>query len=348
MRNFLALVIFIFSFSSFSSETYNVCWSHYTGWEPWAYAQESGILAKHAKKHGVSVNLKLIPGYMESINLYGLNSKPVKGDPCVAVTITNMDALTIPSLGGIDSEVIIVGDFSNGNDAILTNDLAVKSVLDLKGKSITGVEFSVSHYLLSRALKINNMTERNITFKNTDENNIIGTFSAQVGNTVTWNPWKDQIVKSGGRVLFDSSMIPGEIIDTMLIKTSAPESLKKALVGAWYETMQVMSVGPNKNEALKFMAEKAGGSLEDFVSQLKTTEMFYEADKAVKFTQSKSLKSTMNYIRHFSHKVGIYPQGKSADFVGIQFPDGSIEGDSKNVKLRFNAYYMDLASQGQL
>lgn len=348
MKKLLVLFSLMMAFGASASESYNVCWSHYTGWEPWDYAKESGILAKHAKKHGVDINLKLIPGYMESINLYGLNAKPVKNDPCVAVTITNMDALTIPALGGVDTEIIIVGDFSNGNDAILSNDPKVTSVADLKGKPITGVEFSVSHYLLSRALKINNLSERDITFKNTDENNIIGTFSAQVGNTVTWNPWKEQIQKSGGKVIFDSSKIPGEIIDTLAIKTNVPEPVKKALAGAWYETMEAMSKGPKKDEALKHMATKAGGTLKDFVAQLETTEMFYDPSKAVKFTNSKSLKNTMNYIRNFSHKVGIYPQGKSADYVGIYFPDGTVEGDAKNVKLRFNSTYMNMASQGQL
>ncbi len=33
--------------------------------------------------------------------------------------MTNMDALTIPAVGGVDSTVLIVGDFSNGNDGIV-------------------------------------------------------------------------------------------------------------------------------------------------------------------------------------------------------------------------------------
>jgi NitT/TauT family transport system substrate-binding protein len=30
-----------------------------------------------------------------------------------------MDALTIPAAGGLDSTALIVGDFSNGNDAVI-------------------------------------------------------------------------------------------------------------------------------------------------------------------------------------------------------------------------------------
>ena len=38
--------------------------------------------------------------------------------------MTNMDALTIPAAGGVDSTAMIIGDYSNGNDGVV-----------LKGKS---------------------------------------------------------------------------------------------------------------------------------------------------------------------------------------------------------------------
>ena len=56
--------------------------------------------------------------------------------------MTNMDALTIPAVGGVDTTVIIVGDFSNGNDGIVLKNGA--SVKDLKGRSVKLVEFTVS------------------------------------------------------------------------------------------------------------------------------------------------------------------------------------------------------------
>ncbi|MDB4330138.1 putative urea ABC transporter substrate-binding protein [bacterium] len=353
MKKFLFLMTMLASMSAFATEATNVCWSHYTGWEPWAYAEKAGYIKEANEKFGVNIQLKLINTYMASIEQYTLNPKPVKNDPCTALTITNMDALTAPALAGVDTEVIIVGDFSNGNDAIISHDPAITTPADLKGKKIAGVQFSVSHYLLSRALKINKLTERDVKFVNTDEAEIPNYMRAGKTNTVkplsvTWNPWKQTILNEGGKSIFDSSKIPGEIVDTLVVKTGTPVAVKKALTFAWYKTMKAMSSTPaGTNPAVKYMAEFAGGTLPDFLSQLKTTEMFYEPSKAVTFTNSKSLKNTMNYIRTFSHKVGIY-QGKSADFVGIQFPDGTIEGDKSNVKLRFTSTYMQLASEGKL
>ena len=208
-----------------AKKTYGVAWSHYTGWEPWAYADESGILKKWADKYGIAIKLSLVNDYVESINLYTSG----KFDACL---MTNMDALTIPAVGGVDSTALVVGDFSNGNDGIVVK--KGKTVKDLEGQSIKLVELSVSHYLLSRALTMNGMTEKQVKLVNTSDADIGSVFAADpAGAAVTWNPILMHARNSKGAVLvFDSSSIPGEIMDLLVVKTAAPEELKKALTGA--------------------------------------------------------------------------------------------------------------------
>ena len=162
------LMIFGMSTAVFAKNTYKIAWSHYTGWEPWAYIQESGIADKWAKKYGIEkIDIVLINDYIESINMYTAG----QFDGCA---MTNMDALTIPGVGGVDSTVLIIGDFSNGNDGIvLKNGTSVK---DMKGRKVRLVELSVSHYLLTRALDMNRMTERDLTVVNTSDADIAGLF----------------------------------------------------------------------------------------------------------------------------------------------------------------------------
>jgi NitT/TauT family transport system substrate-binding protein len=336
------IVVFGLLRESPAKESYRIAWSHYTGWEPWEYIRNSGILDKWANKYGIAIQLDLVNDYIESINLY-------TGGTYQGCAMTNMDALTIPALGGVDSTALIIGDFSNGNDGIVMKNGA--KVKDLKGREVKLVELSVSHYLLARALEMNKMQEKDLTVVNTSDADIAAVFASDKnGAVVTWNPPLMQCRnEKGAKMVFDSSMISGEIIDMMVVRSDSPDSLKKALTGAWYEAMQVMSnKAPGTEEAIAYMADFAGGSIDDFKAQLKTTAMFYEPGKAAEFAAGKKLKDTMEYVRSFSFSHGLYGDADSKDFVGILFSDGSVMGDKDNVKLRFAADYMKMAADGKL
>ena len=170
----------LLSFSVNAGDKFRVAWSHYTGWEPWAYAEQQGILKKWGDKYGIEISLTLVNDYIESINLYTTG----QFDACA---MTNMDALTIPAAGGIDSTALIIGDYSNGNDGIVMRNAS--SVKDLKGKDVMLVELSVSHYLLARALGLNGLSERDVKVINTSDADIASAFIAQPkAAVVTWNP----------------------------------------------------------------------------------------------------------------------------------------------------------------
>jgi NitT/TauT family transport system substrate-binding protein len=338
----LGLLLVLITLPAFAQNKFKVAWSHYTGWEPWGYAQQAGILQKWAKKYGIEIELTLINDYVESINLYTAG----KFDGCV---MTNMDVLTIPAVGGIDSTVMIVGDFSNGNDGIVVK--KGKSVKDLKGRTVKLVEFTVSHYMLARALEMNDMTERDIKTVNTSDADIAAIFSSDAnGAAVTWNPPLQQARNAKGATLvFDSSKIPGEIIDVMVVHTNAPDTLKKALTGTWYEVLTLITANDKAaTDAIAWMAKSSGATVPELKAQLATTAMFYKPADAVTFTTGEQLKKTMEYVRSFSFSKGLFGRAKSKEFVGIAFPDGSVIGDKKNVKLRFNADFMKLAADGKL
>ena len=345
LKSILLAAATLLSTNAAFAESYKVAWSHYTGWEPWGYIQESGIMDKWAQKYGIEVDVILLNDYIESINLYTAGEFD-------GVTVTNMDALTIPAIGGVDTSAIIVGDYSNGNDALITQ--GVDSVSGLKGKDVKLVELSVSHYLLARALDQNGLSERDLTVVNTSDADIGGLFmSDATANVVTWNPIVNEIKeKDGAKILFDSASIPGEILDVMVVRSDSDEKLKKALTGAWYEAMAQMSGAAGdelENESLSFMAEQAGGTLDQLKDQIKTTAMFYTPAEAIAYATTEQLKTTMDYVRQFSFDKGLYAQGmKNADAVGIAMPDGSVLGNTQNVKLRFDHSYMQMAADGKL
>ena len=338
----IVLVFVCFATGLTAAETYRIAWSHYTGWEPWEYARQSGILDKWAKKYGIDIQLDMINDYIESINLY-------TGGTYHGCVMTNMDALTIPAVGGVDSTALIIGDFSNGNDGIVMKNGA--AVADLKGRQVKLVELSVSHYLLVRALEMNGLKERDLQLINTSDADIAALFAAEAdGAVVTWNPPLMQCRNvKGANLVFDSSKIPGEIIDMMVVRSDVPEALKKALVGAWYETMAIMSAkSKDAKDALEYMARFAGGTVAEFKAQLRTTAMFYKAAEAAAFAKGEQLKKTMEYVRTFCFDHGLFGDADTMDLGGIQFPDGSVMGDESNVKLRFDVEFMQMAADGKL
>src|ERR1700751_4875274 len=92
--------------------SFRVAWSIYVGWMPWPYAAQTGILKKWAEKYGIQIKMVAVNDYVESINQYTAGAFD-------GVVLTNMDCLTIPSAGGVDTTAIILGDYSNGNDAVI-------------------------------------------------------------------------------------------------------------------------------------------------------------------------------------------------------------------------------------
>src|SRR5262245_56588457 len=209
----MAMLIQTPSAMAAEKKAFKVAWSIYVGWMPWDYANQSGILKKWADKYGISIKLTQVNDYVESINQYTAGGF----DACV---MTNMDMLTIPSAGGVDSTALIVGDFSNGNDGIVIKGKG-KSLADLKGLPINLVELSVSHYLLARGLASVNLKERDIKIVNTSDADIVGAYAAaDTRATVTWKPQLSAILASpDAQLVFDSSRIPGEIIDLMVVNS---------------------------------------------------------------------------------------------------------------------------------
>ncbi len=324
---------------------FKLAWSIYVGWMPWGYLEDSGIMDKWADKYGITVDIVQINDYVESINQYTAGAFD-------GVSATNMDTLSIPSGGGVDTTALIVGDYSNGNDAVILK--GAGSLADLKDKPVNLVELSVSHYLLARGLDGVGLSEGDLDgVINTSDADMIAAYATDdVEVVVTWNPLVSEILGSNPDAtnVFDSSMIPGEILDLMVVNTETladNPAFGKAVAGAWYEVMALMAAGDE--DTLTAMAEASGTDLDGYKAQLEATEMFFDPAAAVAQASSAEMPTTMTSVAEFLFDKGILGEGApSADFVGVAYPDGTITGDENNVKFRFDTTYMQMAADGAL
>jgi len=324
---------------------FNIAWTIYVGWMPWPYAVEAGIVKKWADKYGITINVTQINDYVESINQYTAG----KFD---GVTVTNMDALTIPAAGGVDTTAVIMGDYSNGNDGVVLK--KGKTLADIKGQKINLVELSVSHYLLARGLSTVKLHEKDIKTVNTSDADIVAASkSADATAIVTWNPQLLEVkAEPGATLVFDSSKIPGEIQDLLVLNSETlkdnPE-IAKALTGIWYETIALMKDQGEKGKAAReAMAKLSGTDLAGFETQLKTTHMYYEPKAGAEFMTGADMPRIMDLVRGFCFEHNLLGENvKSKDAIGIQTPTSTL-GSAANVKLRFDPSFMKLAADGKL
>ena len=139
----------------------------------------------------------------------------------------------------------------------------------------------------------------------------------------------------GATKVFDSAQIPGEIIDLMVVNTEMlkdnPE-LGKALAGAWYETMALMT---GSDDAGKATRDRDGQGLRHRPRGLRgaardDADVLRRRPRRSTFTSSPELPTTMDNVRKFSFEHGLLGEGATtADVVGIELPGGKMLGDAK-------------------
>jgi len=341
-----AIALFATATTAMANEQCHVAWSHYVGWEPAHLIQETGIADSWGQKMGVDLEFVFINDYIETINQYSTGDYQ-------GVTATTIDTLTIPAVGGIDSTVLVIGDYSNGNDALLVVDPsgAINSVEDLAGSTINLVEYSISDYLLQRALEDAGMSLDDVTLENTSDADIGAVFATGGEGTtvVTWNPIVMTALATveGAKSIYDSSKTPGEILDAIVVHTDTSDACKTAITGAWYEALALMtSETPEGEQAVEMMADFASGgtmgsdSVAWFNAQLATTQLFADPADGLAVAMSDELKADTQRVYDFALDRELLTAP-----VGIEFPDGTVIGDPENVKLHFDASYMEAATQ---
>jgi len=343
----------IFSLCAFGQKpTFTVGWSIYAGWTPYYYMAKSGILRKWADKYNITIKAQRFD-YAPSLDAFVAKNI----DAC---TMTNMEALDMPAASGVPTTSIIIGDYSNGNDALLVRNGA--TIKDLSGKKLLLVQKTVSEYLFDRAMTISGAKDdlKKVRLINTSDSDIATAFLADTSASavVTWKPMVSQILKQKGITsLFNSSQIPGEIMDLTVVRTEvldrpdgSGQRFAKALTGAWYEMMaQMAGQGPAADKVLTAIAEGSQDTLASYKEQLSTTKMFYTPQAATDFGASAGLKEKMALVRQFCFLHNLLGNNtKSVDEVAIKYPDGSVQGKPDKVRLRFDLSYMQLAAQGKL
>ena len=247
--------------------------SDWTGWVAWYVAQEKGFF----KKHGADVKLVWFANYSDSIAALSTGQLDANSQ-------TWSDTMG-PLAKGLPLKAILVNDNSAGNDALMVSP-KVKSFADLKGKSVALEQYSISHFVLANALAKNGLKPGDVRIVNLSAGDAAAAFmTGRVEAAVVWNPWVNQIEKSGkGHALFTSKDMPGLIPDLLVAQDKAIQAKRKDLVGmirAWFDTVDFIAKQPD--EAVKIMSKVVSLSPADYKVFLPGTKFFDAAANKAAF-----------------------------------------------------------------
>lgn len=163
-------------------------------------------------------------------------------------------------------KIIAVFDFSDGGDVILGQP-EIPDLKSLKGKRIGVEATALGAFLLSRALEKNGLSPKDVQTVSLELADHEQAFiSRDIDAVVTFGPARTRLLKAGARQLFDSSMIPGEIVDTLAVSADAIAKNPKAiqdLVDGRFKALDYFNRNPQ--QAAGLMAKRTQATPEQLL-----------------------------------------------------------------------------------
>jgi NitT/TauT family transport system substrate-binding protein len=197
---------------------------------------------------------------------------------------------------GSTQRVVAPIDYSNGGDAIVaTKDIS--KVSQFKGKKIGFNPLSPSDFLLSYALQVNKLTDKDVQSVNmTPEAVPAGLASGGINVGVTYEPSVSQITAmEGGKkfhVVFSSKDAPGLITDVLVFKKEyikANPKVVQALIQGYIEGLEYMKKNPD--DAYKHIGKFLGVTPAEVKEQLSGVYNMPAGELAKVFVKSKETTS---------------------------------------------------------
>jgi NitT/TauT family transport system substrate-binding protein len=183
--------------------------------------------------------------------------------------VISLDELFGIAIDGLEPRIILVVDVSHGADVVVGR-AGMKTMHDLKGKSVAVESSALGAFVLSRALALNQMQASDVNVVHLESNEQPTAFEkGQVDAAVTFDPYRVQFLRAGAATLFDSTQIPGEIVDLLAVRASVIEKRPdavRALLSGWFDAIDYMEKDPK--DAARRMGIRQQTSGEQFQQAL--------------------------------------------------------------------------------
>ena len=195
------------------------------------------------------------------------SAKAFRNGAVDAALLTLDEALSLMQYG-VDLRVLLILDISNGADAVIAKP-EITHLQALRGKRI-GVEANAIGALMFDAL----LTEAKLSVQDVQVVNLGSHEHAAayrngvIDAVVTLDPVRTKLLAEGAHILFDSSQIPGRIVDVLVVRPPVLEShpaALKALIAAHFKALDYLNQQPQA--AAELLAPYLGVATEDVIPQ---------------------------------------------------------------------------------
>lgn len=290
------------------AEPLKIGYSDWPGWVAWQVAIEK----QWFKEEGVEVKFEWFD-YVASMDAYAAGKLD-------GVGMTNGDAL-VTGAPGAQSVMIILNDYSNGNDMIVAKP-GIKSIKDLKGKKI-GVEIGfVDHLLLLNALKKAGMSEKDVELVNVPTNETPQVLaSGQVDAIGAWQPSSGMALKMvpGSKAIYTSADEPGLIYDALAVSPKSLATRKgdwAKVVKVWYRVVDYIHNPKTHADAIKIMSSRVGITPAEYESFVNGTKIL-TLEEAKKFYKKgagfDSIYGSTQIVDKFNVDNKVYAKAQKVD-----------------------------------
>lgn len=184
--------------------------------------------------------------------------------------VISLDELFGLAADGLKPRVILAVDVSHGADVVVGR-TGMRTMKDLQGKPVAVESGALGAYVLSRALALNGMQASDVNVVHMESNEQPGAFDkGLVDAAVTFDPYRTQLLRAGAKTLFDSTQIPGEIVDLIAVRANVleqqPQAVQALLTG-WFKALDYLNREPK--DAARRMGVRQQTSGEQFEAALK-------------------------------------------------------------------------------
>lgn len=292
--------------------SFKIAFSTWVGYGPMFIARDKGFF----KKYGVDPQLTIVED--ESTYASSLASNSVQAVAHV------LDREVINYANGVKEKSVVALDQSLGGDGIIASS-DIKTVADLKGKTVALDKSSTSYFFFLSVLKKNGIDDSSVTIKDMGASDAGASFVAgKIDAAVTWQPWLTNCTqRKGGHLLVSSKDYPNTIVDEVVFSDQfikAHPDAVKGFVEGWYDGVDYFNT--NKDDAISIMAKGLSIETSDFKSQVEGVKYYGKSENKSFFDKSTTdniFSVTQNAVNFWIAKKMIKSSFNVDDLVSNQY-----------------------------